>query len=132
MLFKMDPGSSTPPFRQIEEQIKYAIATGALRAGEKLPSIREVATQTRVNRNTIAKAYTELERQGIIVSRHGQGSFVSEADTAIQKRQRLKLLEDMVRDLYVEAYHFQISNEEIQQIVRKVEKDFEKGKGSKK
>ncbi|MEM8933852.1 MAG: GntR family transcriptional regulator, partial [Acidobacteriota bacterium] len=101
MRFEVDPTSSTSVYLQVCEQVKYAVATGVLAPGDRLPTIRQVAAETRVNRNTIARAYSELERSGVIVSRPGQGSFVAPSATAIQKRERLRILEEMVRKLLV-------------------------------
>lgn len=126
MRFQVDIASSTSVYLQICEQVKYAVATGVLQAGDRLPPIREVAAQTRVNRNTVARSYSELERDGVIVSRPGQGSFVAPAATSIQKRERLKVLEGMIRKVFVEAYHFRISPEDLQKVWSKVEASFER------
>ena len=127
MRFKVDLASSTSVYLQVCEQVKYAIATGALAPGDRLPTIRQVAAETRVNRNTIARAYSELERSGVIASRSGQGSFVASSATAIQKRERLRILEGMIRNLLVEAYHFQITSEELHKLVARVEAKFQVG-----
>jgi len=124
MFFRIALASATSVYRQVGEQIKYAIATGALAPGDRLPPIRDVAAQTRVNRNTIAKAYSELEREGVIFSRPGQGSFVADGGSSIQKQQRVRILEGIVRDLYVQAFHFQITNDELRSIVERVENQF--------
>ncbi len=124
MILTVDLASSTSVYRQICEQVKYAVATGSLVAGDRLPTIREVAAQTRVNRNTIARAYGELERDGVIVSRSGQGSFVAAGATSIQKRERLRVLEEMVEKLLVEAYHFQIPPAELRTLFDRVEAGF--------
>ena len=73
MLFKVDFKSGKPVYLQVVDQIKAAAASGALHAGESLPSIRPLAEELRVNRNTIAKAYTELESQGVIETIPGNG-----------------------------------------------------------
>ena len=127
MIFKIDLTSSTSVYVQICEQVKYAVATGALAPGDRLPPIRQVAAETRVNRNTIGRAYSELERAGVIVSRPGQGSFVAPSSTAIQKQERLRVLEDMIRKVLVEAYHFQISSDELHELITRVESTFQGG-----
>jgi GntR family transcriptional regulator len=127
MIFKVDLASSTSVYLQVCEQVKYAVATGALAPGDRLPTIREVAAETRVNRNTIARAYSELERAGIIASRSGKGSFVAPSATAIQKRERLRILEEMIRKLLVEAYHFQISSADLHKLFQRVETRFQAG-----
>lgn len=76
MIFRIDPATSKPVYQQIIDQVKYAVATGRLVEGDRLEPIRDVAVQTRVNRNTIARAYLELEREGLIRTRAGQGSFI--------------------------------------------------------
>ena len=77
MLFKPNPASGMPIYVQLMEQVKHAIATGALRAGEQLPGLRRVAEDLVMNPNTVAKAYRELEHEGVIELRHGAGAFVS-------------------------------------------------------
>jgi GntR family transcriptional regulator len=77
MLFRPNPSSGVPIYVQLMEQVKHAIETGALRAGEQLPGIRPVAEELVINPNTVAKAYRELEHQGIIELRHGAGAFVA-------------------------------------------------------
>src|SRR6058998_26994 len=78
MLFRPNPSLGVPIYLQLMEQVKHAIETGALRAGEQLPGIRPLAEELVINPNTVAKAYRELEHEGIIELRHGAGAFVSE------------------------------------------------------
>lgn len=78
MLLKPDSASGVPIYVQLMDQVKHAIATGALRAGEQLPGIRRVAVELVMNPNTVAKAYRELEYEGIIELRHGAGAFIAE------------------------------------------------------
>ena len=79
MLFRPNPSSGVPIYLQLMEQVKHSIETGALRPGEQLPGIRPLAEQLVINPNTVAKAYRELEHEGIIELRHGAGAFVSES-----------------------------------------------------
>ena len=79
MLFHVNPSSGTPIYVQLIEQVKHALATGALRAGEQLPSLRKVAEDLVINSNTVVRAYRELEHAGIIEVRHGAGAFVTES-----------------------------------------------------
>ena len=78
MLFKPDSASGVPIYVQLMDQVKHAIATGALRPGEQLPGIRRIAVDLVMNPNTVAKAYRELEYEGIIELRHGAGAFIAE------------------------------------------------------
>src|ERR1700694_246768 len=77
MLFKPNPSSGVPIYLQLMEQVKHAIETGALRSGEQLPGIRPLAIELVINSNTVAKAYRELEHEGVIELRHGAGAFVA-------------------------------------------------------
>lgn len=77
MLFRPNPSSGVPVYLQLMEQIKHAIETGALRAGDQLPGIRPLAEQLVINPNTVAKVYRELEHEGVIELRHGAGAFVA-------------------------------------------------------
>lgn len=77
MVLKLNPASGVPIYLQLMEQIKYAIETGAVRLGEQLPGIRRLAEDLVMNPNTVAKAYRELEHEGVIELRHGSGAFVS-------------------------------------------------------
>ena len=77
MLFKPNSSSGAPIYVQLMEQVKHAIETGALRPGEQLPGIRPLAEELVINPNTVAKAYRELEHEGVIELRHGAGAFVS-------------------------------------------------------
>src|SRR6202165_5984293 len=77
MLLRPNPSSGVPIYVQLMEQLKHSIETGALRPGEQLPGIRPLAEELVINSNTVAKAYRELEHEGIIELRHGAGAFVS-------------------------------------------------------
>lgn len=78
MLLKIDPQSGTPIYLQLMEQVRHAIGMGLFRPGDSLPTIRELALQLGINPNTVAKAIRELEREGVLVTRVGKGSFVSD------------------------------------------------------
>lgn len=88
-MLNIDPASGTPIYLQIIEQIRHGIGMGAFRPGDALPTIRELALQLRVNPNTVAKAIKELEREGLLVTRVGKGSFVSDAAAESAGRDRL-------------------------------------------
>ena len=77
MIFRPNPSLGVPIYLQLMEQVKHAIETGALRPGEQLPGIRPLAEELVINPNTVAKAYRELEHEGVIELRHGAGAFVS-------------------------------------------------------
>src|SRR5690348_8706564 len=75
--FALNPKSGVPIYRQIQDQIRYGIASGKLRPGEQLPTVRALAVDLGVNPNTVIKAYTELERQGILTTEQGSGTFIA-------------------------------------------------------
>jgi GntR family transcriptional regulator len=77
MLFRTNPSSGVPIYLQLMEQVKHGIETGALRPGDQLPGIRPLAEELVINPNTVARAYRELEHEGVIELRHGAGAFVA-------------------------------------------------------
>ena len=92
MKFKIDPDSSVPIYVQIEDSIHSFITAGQLQPGEQLPTIRELAADIRVNLNTVGRAYFELDREGVISTQRGKGTFVTgvlDKDQIERKRQRL-------------------------------------------
>lgn len=106
--FEINFRSAKPVYMQIVDQVKTAAATGALRPGDPLPSIRPLAENLRVNRNTVAKAYTELEAQGVIETIAGKGCFVRDGQPTLRKDARRRLLSDTLDDAVVQAHHLQI------------------------
>ena len=90
MLFRPNPSSGVPIYLQLMEQVKHSIETGALRPGEQLPGIRPLAEELVINPNTVAKAYRELEHEGVIELRQGAGAFVSAAPRAKKTTDRLR------------------------------------------
>jgi DNA-binding transcriptional regulator YhcF (GntR family) len=122
MQFQLNFKSGKPVYLQVVDQVKAAAASGAVRAGEPLPSIRPLAERLRVNRNTVAKAYAELESQGVIESIAGKGCFVRANDTPYKKTVRLELLTQVVDEAVVQAHHLQVARAEL---VRLVEERFE-------
>jgi GntR family transcriptional regulator len=117
MLLQINFKSGLPIYLQIVEQIKTAAASGALRAGESLPSIRPLAEELRVNRNTVAKAYAELESLGIIETSQGRGCFLKENHSALRKEVRRKLLTEEIDQAIVQAHHLQVPRDEFLKLV---------------
>jgi GntR family transcriptional regulator len=109
MRFQLNFKSGKPVYLQMVDQVKAAAASGAIRGGDPLPSIRPLAEELRVNRNTVAKAYTELESQGVIETIAGKGCFVRPAHTPYRKEVRLELLKQVVDDAVVQAHHLQVA-----------------------
>jgi GntR family transcriptional regulator len=90
LLIRPNPSSGVPIYLQLIEQVKHAIDTGALRPGEQLPGIRPLAEELVINPNTVAKAYRELEHDGVIELRHGAGAFVAPQAGAKKLTDRLR------------------------------------------
>ena len=90
MIFRPNAASGVPIYVQLMEQVKHAIETGALRPGDQLPGIRPLAEELVINPNTVAKAYRELEHDGVIELRHGAGAFVSGAAREKKLTERLR------------------------------------------
>ncbi|HXC71423.1 MAG TPA: GntR family transcriptional regulator [Pyrinomonadaceae bacterium] len=86
-IFTVSPSHPMPLYAQLTRAIRFAIATGRLRVGEQLPTVRQLAVELRVNANTVARVYAELERTGILETRRGVGTFVSARQFAISHRQ---------------------------------------------
>ncbi len=117
MLFDVDMSSSTPIYAQIVGQVKHAIASGLLQAGDALPSLREVAAQLRVNPLTVAKAYRELETNDIVVFERGRGTFVSAQATRQSAPYRREELLRIVERMLVEGYYLGASADEVREAV---------------
>src|SRR5512142_1161091 len=105
MLIELNFRSGKPVYLQVVDQVKAAAASGALRAGEPLPSIRPLAEQLRVNRNTIAKAYAELEGQGVIETLAGRCCCLNENHSPLGKDVRLKMDAQEIDAAVVQAHH---------------------------
>jgi GntR family transcriptional regulator len=118
MIFRIDPTSPKPVYQQFIDQVKYAVATGRLAEGDRLDPIRDVAVQARVNRNTIARAYMELEREGIIRTRVGQGSFICGDGPGLGRARARKVLADSIDELLAQAHQFRMSEDEVLDLVR--------------
>jgi len=118
MLLQINFKSGKPVYLQVVDQIKAAAASGAMQSGEILPSIRPLAEELRVNRNTIAKAYTELENQGIIETIPGKGCFVKPNNSPLKKEVRRKLLIEEIDQVIVQAHHLQVPPAEFVNLVR--------------
>ena len=90
--FMLDPKSGIPFYRQIIDQIRYGLATGKLKIGEQLPTVRALAVQLKVNLNTVSKAYRELGIQNVLETQQGTGTFIGDVEIQIPKEEREKKL----------------------------------------
>ena len=126
MLIQLNFKSGKPVYLQVVDQIKAAAASGGLRAGEPLPSIRPLAEQLRINRNTVAKAYAELENQGVIQTIPGKGCFLKEVNSLLTKSARNDLLVQEIDRAVVAAHHLQIDDADFLGLVKKRLDSFER------
>ena len=108
MRFQINFKSGKPVYLQLVDQVKTAAASGAVQPGEALPSIRPLAEELRVNRNTIAKAYAELEHQGVIETAPGRGSVISANNSPLKRDVRRRILAQAIDDAVVQAHHLQV------------------------
>jgi GntR family transcriptional regulator len=110
-------GSGTPIYRQIVEQVRLAVATGALPPGQVMPSVRSLAEQLLINFNTVAKAYGELVRDGVLESQQGLGFYVANKRQVYSKAERLRRLRHAVDNCINEAVFLDFTADEIRQAV---------------
>jgi GntR family transcriptional regulator len=125
MFLQIDPGSGVPIYRQIMDGVRYAVAGGALAAGDRLPSVRDLATALGVNPTTIQKAYGELEHLGVIETRRGQGTFVAETPPAVTDAERESALVREIREWLVKAIERGATLEGIEAAFRRAMREFE-------
>lgn len=117
ILLKPNPSSGVPIYLQLMEQVKHAIETGALKPGEQLPSIRSLAEELVLNPNTVAKAYRELEHEGVLELRQGAGAFVSNKAPTQQDSQRLKAAQALVAQGIQRLRERGITDDEIRRLI---------------
>lgn len=125
MVIEINFKSGKPVYLQVVDQVKAAVASGALIPGDPLPSIRPLAEQLRVNRNTVLKAYLELENQNVIESFPGKGSFVKRAKSPLKREARHAMLNREIDQAVVAAHHLQVSREDFLELVNERFDEFE-------
>ncbi|MCD6052242.1 MAG: ytrA 1 [Verrucomicrobia bacterium] len=118
MHLKISNVDGVPIYQQIVNQVRHLIAAGRLQPNDELLPIRLLAEQLTVNPNTVARAYLELERAGIVTKRHGSGTYVSENAPALNHREKLKELQQRVDPLLVAAAHLDVDLEDVLELVR--------------
>ncbi len=130
MRFQIAFSSGKPVYLQVVDQVKAAVASGALRAGDALPGIRPLAESLRLNRNTIAKAYGELESQGVIQTAPGKGCVVRGGATPYRKDVRLDLLKQEIDAAVVQAHHLQVGRADFLRLAEARFDAFEQQRGA--
>jgi GntR family transcriptional regulator len=124
MEFRIDPSSRLPIYRQLRNQFREAVARGVLEPEERLPSVRELSRTLVVNPNTIARVYTELEREGLLNTRPGLGVFVARPKAELTREVRRERLDKLLDELLTEAVHLAFGAEEVVGLVSERAKQF--------
>lgn len=118
MEIRLNPSDGVPVYRQIVNQVKYLIASGRLHPGQELPPIRTLAERLVINPNTVVHAYAELAREGVVVSRHGSGTYVTESGTHLPPQDPTEALVPKTDSLLTDAAHLKVELPKVLQLVR--------------
>ena len=116
MLFSLNPAAGTPVYLQLMQQVRHAIETGVLRQGDLLPGIRTLAQELVVSHNTVAKAYSELQHEGLLELRHGSGAYISARRNSKSNEEKLRLAQQRVRRLVQSLQEDGLSEEAISRL----------------
>jgi GntR family transcriptional regulator len=119
----LSPISPDPLYKQVTDQVRDAIASGDIAAGDRLPSIRELAKMLQISVITIKRAYADLETEGYVVSRPGLGSFVADVDRVRLREAKLRELEDELAGIVAASERFGISSHDIIELIRRIEEN---------
>lgn len=119
MLIHIAANDGIPIYLQIVNQVKYLAASGALTEGEELPSIRALAERLLVNPNTVARAYRELEANGIVEKRRTAGTFIASVGSPLARRERLRILAGRVDALLAESKQMDVNLDDLVELIRK-------------
>lgn len=118
MQLHVTTSDGVPIYLQIANQVKHLVGSGRLAAGDELPAIRVLARQLLINPNTVARAYLELEREGVVEKRHGSGTYVSAAGSPLARKERLRILTERVDALVAEARNLHVEPLELLRLVK--------------
>ena len=113
MWLSIDPRSTKPVYQQVVDAVREAVAKGILEQGDRMPAVREMASQLTINHNTVARAYQELERDRVIEVLRGRGTFVAASRPRTDRDDRVRALAARIRELLIEAHHLQMTEEEL-------------------
>ena len=118
MQLQLQPSSGVPVYLQIVQQVKYLVAAGRLGPGDELPPIRTLALQLLLTPNTVARAYLELERAGVVRKKAGSGTFVADSPPSVTRSQRQRILGERVDALLTEARQLGVSLDDVLELIR--------------
>ncbi len=116
---RIEPSSSVPIYRQIIDQIRYQVASGVLKEGDKIPSVRELAARLAVNQNTILKVYNELCRQNVLRIERGDGTYVSSGGQTIGAAEKRKAVSNVLREAAVLAVQLELPIGQVGELLKK-------------
>src|SRR3984893_10542242 len=116
MIFSLNPAAGTPVYLQLMQQVRHAVETGVLRHGDVLPGIRTLAQELVVSHNTVAKAYSELQHEGLLELRHGSGAYISARRNSQSHEEKLRLAQQRVRRLVESLQQEGLSDEEMHRL----------------
>jgi len=111
--FVLNPKTGIPFYRQIIDQIRFGIASGNLSTGEQLPTVRALAVELKVNLNTVAKAYKELEIQNVLETQQGTGTFISETENKVFESERMHKLQSIIREFTTITFSYGFTLDEL-------------------
>lgn len=117
-LIQLPPDDNSPKYLQIVQVVKQMVATGRFQPGDELPAIRALASQLTINPNTVAKAYRELEQEGIVVKRQTTGTFISEMGCTLPLAEKIRILTKLVDPLLVESRRLELNLDELLALIR--------------
>ena len=113
MKFAIDPRSGVPLYRQLIEQVKFSIARGGLRPGDRLPTVRQLAVELSINPNTVVRAYRELEIEGVLETHQGSGTFVGTKKPEIDRLEKQRMLNQILTNLLARASTYGLTLEDV-------------------
>ena len=125
MEFQIDVASRIPIYRQLRDQIRQAVAQGKLQPEDRLPSVRELSRTLVVNPNTIARVYTELERENILNTRPGMGVFVAQPSMDLTRKSRRERFNELLDTFLTDAVHLGLSQSDVEQAILERMKKFQ-------
>src|ERR1700674_4015717 len=120
MLFCLNPAAGVPVYLQLMQQVRHAVETGVLRNGDLLPGIRTLAEELVVSHNTVAKAYSELQHEGLLTLRHGSGAYIRTGRRTKSREERLRVARDRVRAMVDTMRDDGLSDDEIHRVFESV------------
>lgn len=123
MTYAIDSKSGVPYYRQIIEQVKYAISRRELKAGDRLPTVRQLAVDLSVNPNTVIRAYREMEIEGVLETQQGSGTYVGSREPEIDELEKQRMLDQILTDLLARASSYGLTLEDVAEGLRQREEE---------